>query len=236
MELRYIQVNNKQSLQDFKLGISEAKIGFPAKNKNRIRIPNTNIYYDYATIFGDTYNERIIEYTFLLMRPNAMSEYEIEQFKSDVVNWLMPGIEHKLIDSADPYYYFIAEVQDEPEWTAGNGYGTLKVKFTCYPYKVKSDDEFDDVWDSFDFDNDVAQELNLTIDGESKFRVYNASSTSIYPQFELSSTMDITVGGHQITYSKGNHGDKLLKLAVGWNNISVKGNGSVKIHFHKEVL
>lgn len=236
MELRYIQVNNKQSLKDFKLGISEAKIGFPGKNKNRIRIPNTNIYYDYATVFGDTYNERILEYTFLIMRPNAMSESEMEDFKSDVVNWLMPGIERYLVDSADPYYYFIAEVQDEPEWTEGDGYGTLKVKFTCYPYKIKSDDEFDDVWDSFDFDNDIAQELNFSINGETKVRVYNPSATAIYPQFELSSKMDITIDGHQVTYDKGQHDNKLLKLAMGWNDLSIKGNGTLKIHFHKEVL
>lgn len=235
--LRYIQFANKQSLADFKLSIAEINVGYPNKVKNRIKIPNTNIYYDYASVFGDLYEERILEYTFLIAGPYALNEAEMERYKADVANWLMPGQEHYLFDSAIPFFYFVGEVQNGPEWEqVDNGYGTFKVKFSCYPYKIKQDDEFDDLWDSFDFENDIAQDLSFTVNGEKEIKVYNTGSVAVYPKLVVTGQVEISVNGFSHTYTAGTYEDKLWKLARDLNTLTLNGNGTLEIHFHKEVL
>lgn len=236
MELRYFQFANKQSLADFNLGISEVSIGYPNKVKNRIKIPNTNIYYDYASVFGDLYEERILEYKLLIASADALSDSELERYKSKVANWLMPGQQHYLIDSAIPFYYFVAEVHNGPEWEQDNGYGIFTVKFVCYPYRIKSDDDFDDIWDSFDFENDIAQDLSFEVDGTKEIRVCNTGTVSVYPKLVVSGQVEITINGFSHTYTTGTYEDKLWKLAINWNSLILKGNGKLEIHFHKEVL
>ncbi len=238
MEFRYIQFASKQSLADYKLGISEANIGYPNKAKNRVKIPNTNIYYDYAQVYGDLYEERELSYTFLIMKQDAMTEREMESMKAEVANWLVPGYQHKLIDSAVPNYYFLAEVQSAPEWEqVDNGYGTFKVKFTAYPYKIRIKDEFDDDWDTFEFETDVAQNLGITVNGVQQVDIYNAGLANVYPELVVTGgDIQVTANGVTNTYRPGTHSNNLLQLIKGNNNVVLYGNGRIEFHFHKEVL
>ena len=211
-------------------------IGYPDKTKTRIRIPNSNIYYDYEKIFGDLYEERTLEYDFLVMMPNALSEEDMEYIKSQVINWLTPGVEHRIEDTAIPFYYFIGEISSAPEWSQDNGYGTLKVKINCYPYKISVDDMADDLWDSFDFNNDVAQLLEFEVTKETTERIYNASSTAVSPKLIVTGNVTVEARGEKVTLNAGTYTETEIKLNVGWNDVKLSGNGTIKFSFHKEVL
>lgn len=211
-------------------------IGYPDKTKTRIRIPNSNIYYDYEKIFGDLYEERTLEYDFLVMMPNALSEEDMEYIKSQVINWLTPGVEHRIEDTAIPFYYFIGEISSAPEWSQDNGYGTLKVKINCYPYKISVDDMADDLWDSFDFNNDVAQLLEFEVTKETTERIYNASSTAVSPKLIVTGNVTVEAHGEKVTLNAGTYTETEIKLNVGWNDVKLSGNGTIKFSFHKEVL
>ena len=211
-------------------------IGYPDKTKTRIRIPNSNIYYDYEKVFGDLYEERTLEYDFLVMLPNALSEEDMEYIKSQVINWLTPGVEHRIEDSAIPFYYFIGEISSAPEWSQDNGYGTLKVKINCYPYKISVDDMADDLWDSFDFNNDVAQFLEFEVNKETTERIYNASSTAVSPKLIVTGNVTVEAHGEKVTLNAGTYTETEIKLNVGWNDVKLSGNGTIKFSFHKEVL
>ena len=206
------------------------------KTKTRIRIPNSNIYYDYDKVFGDLYEERTLEYDFLVMMPNALSEEDMEYIKSQVINWLTPGVEHRIEDSAIPFYYFIGEISSAPEWSQDNGYGTLKVKINCYPYKISVDDMADDLWDSFDFNNDVAQFLEFEVTKEITERIYNASSTAVSPKLIVTGNVTVESHGEKVTLNAGTYTETEIKLNVGWNDVKLSGNGTIKFSFHKEVL
>ena len=211
-------------------------IGYPDKTKTRIRIPNSNIYYDYEKIFGDLYEERTLEYDFLVMMPNALSEEDMEYIKSQVINWLTPGVEHRIEDTAIPFYYFIGEISSAPEWSQDNGYGTLKVKINCYPYKISVDDMADDLWDSFDFNNDVAQFLEFEVNKETTERIYNASSTAVSPKLIVTDNVTVEAHNEKVTLNAGTYTETEIKLNVGWNDVKLSGDGTIKFSFHKEVL
>lgn len=236
MELRSVKIDGVDSNKAYKLAISNVMIGYPDKTKTRIRIPNSNIYYDYEKVFGDLYEERTLEYDFLVMMPNALSEEDMEYIKSQVINWLTPGVEHRIEDTAIPFYYFIGEISSAPEWTQDNGYGTLKVKINCYPYKISVDDMADDLWDSFDFNNDVAQFLEFEVNKETTERIYNASSTAVSPKLIVTGNVTVEAHGEKVTLNAGTYTETEIKLNVGWNDIKLSGNGTIKFSFHKEVL
>lgn len=239
MDVRYLSFDGNQSFRDFGLYIQTAEIGFPDKTKARIKIPNSNIYYDYAQIFGDMYEERILEYTFLLAKDHTKFDSEdLEYWKSQVMNWLEPGVQHRIEDSSIPFYYFIGEVQNNPDWQQDQsfGYGTLKVKINCYPYKISVDDMADDLWDSFDFNNDVAQFLEFEVNKETTERIYNASSTAVSPKLIVIGNVTVEAHGEKVTLNAGTYTETEIKLNVGWNDVKLSGNGTIKFSFHKEVL
>ena len=236
VELRSVKIDGVDSNKAYKLAISNAMIGYPDKTKTRIRIPNSNIYYDYEKVFGDLYEERTLEYDFLVMMPNALSEEDMEYIKSQVINWLTPGVEHRIEDTAIPFYYFIGEISSAPEWSQDNGYGTLKVKINCYPYKISVDDMADDLWDSFDFNNDVAQFLEFEVNKETTERIYNASSTAVSPKLIVTGNVTVEAHGEKVTLNAGTYTETEIKLNVGWNDIKLSGNGTIKFSFYKEVL
>ena len=170
------------------------------------------------------------------MMPNALSEEDMEYIKSQVINWLTPGVEHRIEDTAIPFYYFIGEISSAPEWSQDNGYGTLKVKINCYPYKISVDDMADDLWDSFDFNNDVAQFLEFEVNKETTERIYNASSTAVSPKLIVTGNVTVEAHGEKVTLNAGTYTETEIKLNVGWNDVKLSGNGTIKFSFHKEVL
>ena len=182
------------------------------------------------------YEERTLEYDFLVMMPNALSEEDMEYIKSQVINWLTPGVEHRIEDTAIPFYYFIGEISSAPEWSQDNGFGTLKVKINCYPYKVSVDNMADDLWDSFDFNNDVAQFLEFEVNKETTERIYNASSTAVSPKLIVTGNVTVEAHSEKVTLNAGTYTETEIKLNVGWNDVKLSGNGTIKFSFHKEVL
>lgn len=239
MDVRYITFDGVQSYEDMKLYIKEAEIGYPDKLKERIRIPNSNIFYDYADIFGDIYEERILEYTFILARETKQySSQELEYWKSQIMNWLEPRTKHKLEDSVIPYYYFIGEVLSNPEWQQDSqfGYAFLKVKINCYPYKISINDMADDIWDSFEFENDVAQELEFEVDRETIKRVYNSSLTPITPKLVVNGSITVENHDEKVNLTSGTYEETEIMLNIGFNEVKLSGNGKIKFSFHKEVL
>lgn len=234
--VRSITFDGVNSLEDYGVLIKDVNIGFPAKTKNRIKIPNTNIFYDYTDLFGDQYEERVLEYTLILIEANAMTGQEIQHKKMLLANWLMLGSQHKLEDSNIPGYYFLAEIQSAPSLEDLFTYGELTVQFTCYPYKIGDHYEGDDVWDTFDFDTDVAQDLDFALNGATSKDIYNVSAHDISPEVIVTGAVTVYLNNVKITLKTGQYTDIGLVLNVGKNSVQLSGNGTIKFRFVKEVL
>lgn len=236
MDERFINFDSKSSLDDFNCVINEANVGLPEKSKTRIQIPNTSLYYDYANIFGDVYSERTLEYAFLICDVNALNTIELEHRKGMIANWLIPGSQHLLQDSAIPGYYFKAEVQSSPEYTDNTDYAFFKVSFTCYPFRIRNFEEGKDIWDTFDFDNDVAQDTSFSISGSQKILLINTGSTVLSPGINVTGNLSITMNDETKTFTSGSYTDTGLVLERGKNVVNLSGSGTVQFHFTKEVI
>lgn len=236
MDERYIKFDSKSSLDDFNCVINEANVGLPDKSKTRIQIPNTSIYYDYANIFGDVYSERTLEYTFLICDINALNTTELEHRKGLLANWLIPGSQHLLQDSTIPGYYFKAEVQSAPEYTDNTDYAFLKVSFICYPFRIRNFEEGQDIWDTFDFDNDVAQDTSFNVSGSQNILLINTGATVLSPEIDVTGSVTVTMNDETKTFTAGNYTDTGLVLDRGENVVNLSGSGTVHFHFTKEVI
>lgn len=236
MEDRSIIFDGKNSLTDFGVVVQSASIGLPSKTKNRVQIPNTNIYYDYAALFGDVYAERTLEYVFLISNVNAMSTAELEHKKFEIANWLMPGTQHELWDSVIFNYHFVGEVQSSPEYTDNDDYGTFKVDFVCYPFRIRDGAEGDDIWDTFDFETDVAQDTSFSVDSTTNVLLINVGVEPVSPEIIVTGSVTVTIGSTSKTLSAGTYTDTDLILAVGENTVTLSGSGTIKFVWYKEVI
>lgn len=236
VDVRTITFDGIDCYDGFDVVVKDGNVGFPTKTKNRIKIPNTNIFYDYAELFGDQYEERALEYTLLIAEPNAMTGQEIQHKKMLLANWLMPGSQHKLEDSNIPGYYFLAEIQSAPSLEDLFTYGELTVQFACYPYKIGGHLEGDDVWDTFDFDTDIAQDLSFDVNGSQSVSIYNVSAHSIESRVVVTGNVSVSLNGTTIELNNGTFGDVGLVLNVDKNVAQLSGNGTIRFEFRKEVL
>src|SRR5690625_2621094 len=92
----------------------------------------------------------------------------------EVLNWLVPvNKKIKLIDDYVPGYYFMAEVEEAPDFDELRFRGRLTVTFTAYPFKVSELHEGNDLWDPFNFLLDYAQVTEFTVNGTKEITLYN---------------------------------------------------------------
>src|SRR5690625_4183585 len=133
-----IEFNGKHSYIDFGITLGvEKDIGYPEKEKIKVKVPFSNIEYDFSEIYGEqTYTNRALTYTFNIIEKHKINTTEkINLIETKIVNWLMNSNgKQKLYDDAIPGYYFLAEVEGSLSFDELWNSGTLTVTFTAYPF------------------------------------------------------------------------------------------------------
>lgn len=154
---------NGHHSSEFGLQVLQGKqIGFPTKIKSLVSIPHSSNEYDFSSVVGvQAYSDRIVSIPFHIKKMDKESLYN-EWTK--IVNWLM-GTDSKtpLYDDLMDEYYYMAEVREAPEFNELLTRGTLTVNFTCYPFRISKLREGNDIWDTFNFELDVAQQTKFNI-------------------------------------------------------------------------
>lgn len=202
-----IRFNGKHSWND--LGITmgtEREIGHPSKMKIIKRPPFSNTDIDFSEIYGSqAYENRTLKYSFNTVDWFGKNTAEaMSTTKTVLANWLMNSNgKQPLYDDLYPNYYFLAEVEEgvsiEEDWNRG----LLTVTFTAYPFMIHELPEGNDIWDTFNFELDVAQKTDFTMDGEYTFKGLPIGSTA-------------TIGAWATTYASGGG-----KIPLG--NIGISG-------------
>ena len=230
-----ITYNNKHSFNDLGLTILNTRvIETPSKVKITENIPFSNLTYDFSNLYGSNcYSERKLEYEFLIKTHNNM---ELEFKRMLIDQWLLSSnSKTQLFDDNIPGYYYLAEcVSVEFEDLVKTG--KLKAIFTAYPFKIKETCEGNNLWDSFNFEEDILQDTKFTVSGTSSVSIYNPSIIDIEPEIIASSQFEITRDNKKYTVEAGTSKDYRFKLKKGANNLILKGNGTIEFRFRKEVL
>ena len=230
-----ITFNGRHSFNDMGYKIlSNREIKSPSKIKVKKSVPYMNGSYDFSNLYGgNCFTDRVLEYTFLL---KATSNKNLEAVRMDCENWLMGTNEQtKLIDDNMNLYYYLAECENI-EFEDMGLTGKLTATFNAYPFRLYGWVEGNDLWDRFNFELDVSQEVKFDIEGSKDIVLYNQGATHVKPTIIASSDMEIVKD--DITYSieKGTTNDWQFVLGVGENHLTVKGTGTIEFEFRKEVL
>lgn len=231
--------NGKHSYRDLGVTVADKDIGYPEKEKIKVKVPFSNVEYDFSTLYGDqTFTTRPLAYTFnVLDKHRNLDTVQVNLIETKLSNWLMgTNGKQKLYDDSNPGYYYLAEVEGGLDFNELWNHGTLTVEFTAYPFMIAELEEGNDLWDPFNFELDVAQVTYFTVNGSLDVILYNVGTPSVIPTIETSAPMDIIKDGVTYKVPVGKSKSDDFTLSPGDNKLTIKGNGTINFTFYKELI
>ncbi|EMY5504744.1 phage tail protein [Bacillus wiedmannii] len=229
----------KHSLHDMGYTMpAERDIGFPSKEKIIVQVPFSNVEYDFSELYGSqTYSSRQLKYQFNVVRRGNYTPQAMQVEKTKLINWLMnTNGRKKLYDDTIPGYYFLAELESaaniQDDWETG----TLTATFRAYPFMIAELHEGNDIWDTFNFDLDVAQTTEFDVNGLLEITLLNAGTPDVVPEIITSSRMEIIKDDIKYLIKSGVMKDSNFIFKPGENNLQIIGYGKIVFRFYKELI
>lgn len=227
--------NDKHNYKDYGLILESKQILPPAKQKIKQTVPFMNGTYDFSTIGTNgepVYGER--EVTITLGLPTRSKE-NLHVLYSKILQWLQDTGQQKLIFDDICDYYFLAEVEDFSEFEELIRFGKLRVTFVCHPFKSGINLEGSDIWDTFNFEVDVAQDTEFDVTGSTTVNIINVGRI-ITPTLNVNTSMSLIFNSKTYNLTIGDNKFYDFKLANGDNSITINGTGHIKFLFRKQVI
>lgn len=219
-----------------KLYLIERNAPTPDEKEILKDIPFKQGVLDFSALLGSrVFKNREIEYVFMLFNTPYNQRKIVER---NIKQKLMVHSKNKLFDTHDGNYYWLGKCKSV-EVENGERFNQLKVTITfdCYPYMISHTDYFDDYWDTFEFDEDVANYTKYVVNGSLEFPLFNAGSVAVKPEITVNSTFRVKVNDEDfIEFQSGSKKDYYLSLRPGVNKVRVEGNGTIQFHYQKEVM
>jgi phage-related protein len=234
-----IKFNGKHSLNDFGVTMPpEREIGFPSKEKILVKVPFSNVEYDFSELYGSqVYGHRPLKYSFNIFNRSYYTPETMNIQKTVIINWLMNSNgKQKLYDDAIPGYYFLAEVESEASFEEDWETGTLTVTFKAYPFMISELEEGHDIWDATNFELDVFQQVEFTIIGSLDVTLFNVGVPDLVPKIKSSASMRMVMNGVLYKVPEGESEINDFVFKHGENALSINGTGIISFHFYKELI
>jgi len=211
------------------------KIGRPSKEKIKIKVPFSNVEYDFSELYGSqTYTNRELTYPFNLL---GKTKEEMSMEATSIINWLMNSRgKQTLWDDAIPGYHFLAEVENETDFKENWADGVITVKFTAYPFMICDYAEGTDIWDEFNFITDMVQDSSFIVNDSLETTIYNLGATDIKPTIITNADMTIVMNNKTYTIPTGTTKSYDFIFKPGENNLTITGNGTISFVFYKELI
>jgi len=226
-----IEFNGQRSTEFGLEVIYPKEIGLPAKTKILQTLPYSNTVLDLSELYGgQPYGERTIKLAFNVYQFGRVNKDRLYITFTKVVNWLMaPNHKVKLKDDVMSDYYYLGEVRSAPTFAEVLRYGTLTVEFTCSPFRIHELAEGADVWDEFNFELDVAQEVNYQVNGNRTITLINSGQPA-------TCTVNVTSNLSLSNFGVLSAGTNAITLPAGETVLAITGNGQITFNWHKEVI
>jgi len=231
----YIQFMNFNSKNE-KLYLIERNAPTPEEKEILKDIPFKQGVLDFSALLGSrVFKNREIEYIFMLFNTPYDQRKIVER---NIKQRLMVHPRNKLYDTHDASYHWLAKCKSV-EVENGERFNQLKVTITfdCYPYMFSNANYFDDYWDTFSFDDDVANYTKYLVNGSLNFQLFNAGSVAVKPEIIVDNRFSVKVNDEDpVIFETGSKQDYYLSLRPGVNDVHVEGTGTIKFHYQKEVM
>lgn len=231
----YIQFMGFNSKNE-KLYLIERNAPTPDEKEILKDIPFKQGVLDFSALLGSrVFKNREIEYVFMLFNTPYNQRKVVER---NIKQKLMVHSRNKLFDTHDSYYYWLGKCKSvEVENREKFNHLKVTITFDCYPYMISNTDYFDDCWDAFDFDDDVANYTKYIVNNSLDFKLVNTGSVPVKPKIIADSQFSVKVNNEEpIIFEAGSRQDYYLSLRPGLNDIHVEGTGTIKFHYRKEVM
>ncbi|MBW9154283.1 distal tail protein Dit [Clostridium estertheticum] len=228
-----ITFNGKHSYDDYDLFVMSKSIQPPSKDKIKVQVPFMNGGgWDFSTVGSNgeiVYNTREIIIKFGIDSNNVKQLY-VKYTK--ILAWLQDIGQQKLIFDDISDYYFIAEAETPPTFSTFIMLGELEVKFVADPFKIGVDYAVNNLWDTFNFEEDYMQTGDFDVIGTKTITLYNPGRLAM-PTINASTSMSIIYNSKPYNLAVGDNKIYGLKLVNGANSIIINGTGHIKILFRK---
>jgi predicted phage tail component-like protein len=192
--------------------------------------------YDFSTVGSsgeNVFEERSIKVDFNTLEKSRSLLY-IKY--SEVMEWLLDVGQAQLIFTDMPDYYYLAEVESAPSFEEViKRLGIIEVEFRAEPFKTGVDYAGNNIWDTFNFEEDALQDNEFDINNTLTVTIYNPGR-AIVPVINVNSAMTATIGTYTANLAAGDNKDYKFKLQTGDNSITITGTGHIKFLFRKEML
>lgn len=232
--LRGVTFNGKHN-NDIGIVMQNKSIQSPPKKKIKETVPFMNGSYDFSTIGSNgeiTYSEREITIVFGLP---AETKERLQVLYSKTLEWLVDVGKQKLIFDVIKDYYFMAEVEETTSFEETMEFGKLEVKFLVDPFKFSIEYVGSDIWDTFNFEEDYAQDSGYDIVGSKTITLYNPGRT-VRPVINCNTPMTIIQNGKSYNLSVGDNKLYGFYLTTLNNTLTINGTGRINFIFRKESI
>lgn len=231
----YIQFGNFNS-KDAGWYLQSRDAPTPDKKEIVEQIPYLQGVLDFSDVLGEVFfDRREITYEFKLPNKDYPDRKVAERF---IKSSMTTKSESQLFDTHDKRYYWLGKIKsikvtDVPL----KKHLIATIVFICYPFAFHVDNYFDDVWDTFDFENDFSNWTKWQINGQNEIFFINGGDTSVSPTVICSNDISlIDKKGKIYKFKKGENADFVLSMKPGMNRFTAKGNGSISLRFNAEVM
>lgn len=196
--------------------------------------------YDFSQMSGERiFENRDVVFKFMLFnrKYNLENPNDRIRFENRIKKIIMPLGVQALYDTHNPTWYWLGKATGITLSHEENmNRVTVTLTFSCYPFMIDSKSESNDIWDDFDFENDIAQELTYQIVGSKSLTLFNVGAAGVTPEVKTTAVMTVVSGGNQIKLPAGTATSELIRLAPGENPITVIGSGTISFDWHKEMM
>ena len=223
----------KHSYKDFGLTVRDTTTETKKKKKTLLEIPFMNGSYDFSSLYGgQVFEEEARTYEFNLV---ARDKYDLEVQKMKISNWLLDGERSEVYDDLLVGYHYQAECV-ELIFEENHNYAKVVANFRVYPFKIRDVYEGDDIWDVFNFELDVAQDVKFNIESLKNVVLINNGTNVVTPVVICGAQMSVTLDDKTFKFPKGESKDYRFRLKKGDNHLRIAGAGKIEFKFRKEVL
>lgn len=208
----------------------------PAEKEFVESIPFMQGVLDFSNIFDEkTFENREITYEFKLPDTDYKERKLLEQeIKRELTKY---GIE-KLYDTHDVGFYWLGKCKSvKVEDDAQKRSLIATIVFDCYPFMLTQKSYFDDVWDTFNFDTDIAGFTKYIVNEQKDIILINTSEqNSTSPKIICNSNFEVSSNNKTYYFKPNDDNDNGFILKTGINKLTVKGNGTISFRWNAEVM
>ena len=180
MKIEGIQINDFNSVDEGLL-LVERDAPLPEEKAVIEDIPYMQGVLDFSMLLGErVFNNRTLSFEFVSRKLDYVQRKRLENKVKRLIG--LNG-ESRIYDTHNPGFYWLGkctsiEAVDNAQFNKLNFY----IEFEVYPFMIRDKYYFDDVWDDFNFDIDVACYTKFEIDGTRTITLYNAGDTTVRPK------------------------------------------------------